>query len=119
MSIKNTVLIVGATSGIGGALARRIHAQGKKVIATGRNQVRLSSMAAQLPGLEISCFDFSDIPALPSHVIGLMKKYPDIDTVIVNAGIQTFMIFKEADHEAPALITKEVTTNFTAPIVFC
>jgi short-subunit dehydrogenase involved in D-alanine esterification of teichoic acids len=119
MSIKNTILVIGATSGIGRALTRSIHAQGKKVIATGRNQARLSSMTAELPGLETSCFDFSDIHALPTHVSGLMKKYPDIDTVIVNAGIQNLMMFKDADPEGPQLITKEVTTNVTAPIVFC
>jgi short-subunit dehydrogenase involved in D-alanine esterification of teichoic acids len=119
MSIKNTVLIIGATSGIGAALARRIHAQGKKVIVTGRNQERLSSIAAELPGLETSCFDFSDIPALSSHVSQLTTKYPELDTVIVNAGIQNIFLLKDADIGTSDAIIKEVETNLTAPIVFC
>jgi short-subunit dehydrogenase involved in D-alanine esterification of teichoic acids len=119
MSIKNTVLIIGATSGIGAALAHSIHAQGKKVIGTGRNQERLSSMAAELPGFEPSCFDFSDVPALPTHVSELMTKYPEIDTVIVNAGIQNVLLFKDADAGATEKIAKEIATNLTAPIVFC
>lgn len=119
MSVKQTVLIIGGTSGIGGALVHSIRAQGKKVIATGRNQSRLSSLSTELPGLETSCFDFSDIPALPSHVSSLMENYPDIDTVVINAGIQNFLMFKDAEPEVPAAITKEITTNVTAPIIFC
>lgn len=119
MSIKNTVLIIGATSGIGAALARSIHAQGKKVIATGRNKERLSSLAIELPGLETSCWDFSDIHALSTRVSELTTKYPELDTVIVNAGVQSILMFKDADVGASETINQEVTTNLTAPIVFC
>ncbi|KAL9037396.1 MAG: hypothetical protein Q9180_003737, partial [Flavoplaca navasiana] len=46
-----TILIIGATSGIGEGLARRFHAQGKKVIITGRRQDRLDALTQELPGL--------------------------------------------------------------------
>jgi uncharacterized oxidoreductase len=50
----NTILILGATRGIGEALARRFHGLGKKVIATGRKQdlETLTRLAQELPGLE-------------------------------------------------------------------
>jgi short-subunit dehydrogenase involved in D-alanine esterification of teichoic acids len=48
----NTVLIIGATAGIGEAFARRFHQLGKKIIATGRNQDKLNTLAKELPGLE-------------------------------------------------------------------
>ena len=50
----NTILILGATRGIGEALARRFHSMGKKVIATGRGQelAKLAQLAQDLPGLE-------------------------------------------------------------------
>ena len=55
-----TILILGATRGIGEALARRFHSLGKKVIATGRRQEQetLAQLAHDLPGLEfrIVCF---------------------------------------------------------------
>ncbi|KAG0645428.1 putative oxidoreductase [Hyphodiscus hymeniophilus] len=119
MSIKSTVLIIGATSGIGRALARSIHAQGKKVIATGRNIERLSALAAELPELETDCWDFSDIHSLPNRVSKITSKYPNLDTVIVNAGIQNLYMFKDIQVGASKTINDEVTTNLTAPIVFC
>lgn len=120
MSIKNTDLIIGATGGIGAALARSIYAQGKRVIITGRRQSILSTMAAELPGLETACFDFSDIPALSSHVSNLTTKYPDLDTVIINVGVQNILSFKDpAEAGTPELIAAEVTTNLIAPIVLC
>lgn len=45
------VLIIGATSGIGDHLARTYHAQGKKVIATGRRAERLAKLKEECPGI--------------------------------------------------------------------
>ncbi|KAI4123472.1 MAG: hypothetical protein LQ341_007195, partial [Variospora aurantia] len=46
-----TILIIGATSGLGEGLARRFHAQGKEVIVTGRRQDRLDALEKELQGL--------------------------------------------------------------------
>lgn len=49
-----TILILGATSGLDEAFARRFHAQGKKVIAAGRRAERLQALKDELKGLEIA-----------------------------------------------------------------
>jgi short-subunit dehydrogenase involved in D-alanine esterification of teichoic acids len=119
MSALNSVLIIGATSGIGAGIARRLHAQGKKVIATGRRQERLATLKDELPGLETSFFDISDLAGLPGAFSALAAAHPDIDTVIVNAGLQSY--FTIADYQSqkvsPAQIEQEVNTNLTGPIV--
>ena len=50
----NTILILGATRGIGDGLARRFHSLGKNVIATGRGQDedKLVQLSKELPGLQ-------------------------------------------------------------------
>ncbi|KAH9224333.1 hypothetical protein DL95DRAFT_485304 [Leptodontidium sp. 2 PMI_412] len=109
MSIHHTVFIIGATSGIGASLAHHIHAQGKTVIATGRRQDRLSTLASSHPGLQTSCFDFSDISILLSNLSALTAKYPAI----------SFFKFSDAKTPSPEAIAKEVTTNITAPMIVC
>lgn len=47
----NSILIIGGTSGIGEAFARRFHSIGKKVVVAGRRVERLNSLANELPGL--------------------------------------------------------------------
>jgi len=47
-----TILVLGATSGLGEAFARRFHAQGKKVIAAGRRAERLEALKSELKELE-------------------------------------------------------------------
>jgi uncharacterized oxidoreductase len=55
MSAKfKTILILGATSGLGEAFARHFHAQGKKAIAAGRRVERLQALKEELKGLEIA-----------------------------------------------------------------
>ena len=46
------ILIIGGTSGIGEAFARRFHAIGKKVVVAGRRAERLHVLANELQGLE-------------------------------------------------------------------
>jgi short-subunit dehydrogenase involved in D-alanine esterification of teichoic acids len=116
-TILNTVLIIGATSGIGAGLARRLHAQGKKVIATGRRLERLVSLQKELSGLETAYFDITDIRSLTGVFSDLAQKHPDIDTVIINAGMSSYFSLDKPGDISPEAISKEVTTNLTGPIV--
>ncbi|KAI5923425.1 NAD(P)-binding protein [Camillea tinctor] len=114
-SRMNTVLIIGATAGIGLAFTHRFHAMGKKVIATGRNERKLNRMAQELPGLETRQFDISDLAAIPANINGLLKDFPSLDTVFIMAGIQQSFNFFDASSTTPEKIAKEITTDLTAP----
>ncbi|PFH55088.1 hypothetical protein XA68_10774 [Ophiocordyceps unilateralis] len=112
-----TILIIGATSGIGEAFARRFHGLGKKVIATGRNQEKLKGLAQELPGLEARQLFIDDIGALAHHVAAILSEFPTLDTVIITAGIQHCFSLLDASTTKAEEMASEITTNLTAPTV--
>ncbi|KAF3404363.1 putative oxidoreductase DltE [Talaromyces pinophilus] len=116
-AINKVVLIIGATSGIGEGLTRRIHAQGKKVIAAGRREDRLRLLEKELPGLCTVCLDISDIGNLPTVLSTILQDHPDLDTVIVSAGIQSYFSIKEGHLSSPSKIQSEFDINLTGPAV--
>lgn len=113
----STILILGGTGGIGESFARRFHKMGKKVIVTGRREAMLASLASELPGLETYTMDNSDLGSLAGHVETLLGRFPDIDTVWVNGGIQYQGDFRSLENFSDEKIIQEMTTNLTAPIV--
>ncbi|KAH7379039.1 hypothetical protein BKA64DRAFT_714216 [Cadophora sp. MPI-SDFR-AT-0126] len=113
----DTILVLGATSGIGAAFARYFHSKGKKVIAAGRRLERLQSLANELPGLEIFQFDVENISSIESKFAELFKTYPDLDSVVVMAGKMETLQLADPSTSTTASIVSEITTNFTAPLV--
>lgn len=119
MSVKNisTILILGATSGLGEAFTHYFHTQGKKVLAAGRNTSKLAALKAELSGLETFRIDVEDIANLEKNIQAVIKAFPDLDAVFVMAGIMKFSNFKDASTSSNEDIISEVTTNFTAPLI--
>ncbi|PYH88280.1 NAD(P)-binding protein [Aspergillus ellipticus CBS 707.79] len=112
-----TVLIIGATSGIGEAFARRFHAAGKQVIITGRRAERLQQLSQELPGLDTRAWDITDSATLSTHVADILASHPTLDTVFVNAGIQRSFSMLDSSISTPESITSEIQANLTAPIL--
>ena len=54
------VLVTGATGGIGGAIAKALHAQGAKVAISGTRREVLDTLAAELGGVDIDMNEFGD-----------------------------------------------------------
>jgi 3-hydroxy acid dehydrogenase / malonic semialdehyde reductase len=85
---KRTALITGATSGIGEATARKLHAIGYQIIATGRREDRLKKLQADLGAdrLLTLCFDVRNREAVQLALAGLPESFKNIELLVNNAG---------------------------------
>lgn len=88
---KKTILITGATSGIGEACARRLAQDGNDLILTGRNAAHLEELKNELKSDSVDVltlvFDVRDRAAATAAINGLTGKWATIDVLINNAGL--------------------------------
>ncbi|MFT0860151.1 SDR family NAD(P)-dependent oxidoreductase [Ancylobacter sp. G4_0304] len=83
-----TVLVTGATSGIGAATARRFALAGARVVATGRRADRLIALRDELgPRLHPLEVDVRDNEALTAALTALPPEFAGINVVFANAGL--------------------------------
>ncbi|AWB65408.1 short-chain dehydrogenase [Saccharobesus litoralis] len=82
MSKDKTVLITGASSGIGEAVAKQYANANYQVYACGRNKQRLQSLAEYHKNIKPLAFDLSEHEQLPV----IASRLPTIDIAIFNAG---------------------------------
>ncbi|MCS0504357.1 SDR family NAD(P)-dependent oxidoreductase [Ancylobacter mangrovi] len=83
-----TVLVTGATAGIGAATARRFALAGARVIGTGRRADRLIALRDELgPNFHPLEVDVRDNAALTAALEGLPEAFAKINVVFANAGL--------------------------------
>ncbi|MGB2153736.1 MAG: SDR family NAD(P)-dependent oxidoreductase, partial [Flavobacteriaceae bacterium] len=85
--MNKTILITGATSGIGKATAIHFAALGARLILCGRRQERLNQLKDELPSeVHILNFDVRDRAAVFEAIESLPQTFEQIDVLINNAG---------------------------------
>ncbi len=86
--MTKTILITGATDGLGRATAFALASQGHTIIAHGRNEQKLNELKAEI-GADVSTVqaDMSDLPDVVLMGRHLMEAHDQIDLVINNAGV--------------------------------
>lgn len=81
------IIIIGATSGIGKALAALLVSKGYLVGITGRREGLLSQLAATCPGqYRFRPFDVTDTGSAPAHLEKLVAAMGGVDAVVISAG---------------------------------
>jgi len=111
----NTIFIPGATSGIGLALAVRLHDAGNTVIVGGRRSELLTRIAERHPGIDTVRIDTTDPDSIADAAEQVLAQHPELNVLIPMAGIM-----QAEDWTSPraALHTSEaiVTTNLLGPL---
>lgn len=96
MGIENkTVLVTGASSGMGKAIVERFVAEGANVVAVARRKERLEELAKSLEGKKgkaaVFVGDVSDPKTTDDMIDFAVNKFGSLDVLINNAGIMDDM----------------------------
>ncbi|MCH9681103.1 MAG: SDR family NAD(P)-dependent oxidoreductase [Deltaproteobacteria bacterium] len=116
-------VLLGATKGIGRALARAMVARGDTVFLLGRSASDLADSAADLQvrgnneaTVGTATCDLEDPATFEPALAAAHEALGGLDAVIVTAGMFATQDALEADR---ALLTRMLTVNFAHTVVFC
>jgi len=110
----NTILVTGGGSGIGAALAQRLHDAGNTVIVAGRRLEALQRACAGRAGMHAMALDIDSAAAIDAFAAALVAAHPALNVVLNNAGIMRFEALDTRRDLADAEAT--ITTNLLGPI---
>ncbi|MEC5181461.1 SDR family NAD(P)-dependent oxidoreductase [Arthrobacter sp. CG_A4] len=119
---QRTIVITGASDGIGASAARILSKRGERVVVVGRSAEKTERIATEI-GADFFVADFAVLAQVRRLAAQLKEKYPRIDVLANNAGgimgkreltadghEKTFQI----NHLAPFLLTTELMEVLTA-----
>ena len=104
-----SVLLTGATGGLGGAIARALAARGAVVILSGRQAEPLEALASEIRGRAVAA-DLSE-PDAPSR---LLEQAGDVDALVANAALPGS---GELTSFSPAEVDRVLDVNLRAPVM--
>jgi len=109
---EKTILVTGASSGIGRSIAVECSKLGANLIITGRNRERLTETFQQLTGVSnlMICADLTN----SNEIKELVNSIPNLDGIVYAAGINTKTPVKFINEEK---IDAMMRTNYYAPLL--
>lgn len=110
---RKTVLLTGATGGIGSEVARQLSAAGARLILTGRSATKLKALQRQL-AVEtlVYCCDLT-VTAEQQGLLQFCQQQGGIDILINNAGISQFGLCQQQQ------FSELISINLLVPMQLC
>ncbi|WP_215145159.1 SDR family NAD(P)-dependent oxidoreductase [Exiguobacterium qingdaonense] len=105
------VVITGASSGLGAALAHSFYEQGNKLLLIGRNEERLKTIANSCEG-DWMCADVATSSALVEEVL---ERFGTFDIWVNNAGMAEFDLVLDQSTE---VLEETMRVNAIAPMLY-
>ena len=106
---KSLVVITGASSGIGAAIAKRFSEAGHSLLLIGRRVEKMQEL--NLPNTMIRKVDVTDIQALKNAIKDAEIEYGPVDLLVNNAGL---MLLGQIDNQDPIEWQKMYDVNVLA-----
>ena len=121
MTLPNpaVIMITGASSGIGAALARRLAAPGRTLHLQGRDESRLQALATEVDDSGGEAIphrlDLADPAAVDAEAERLGREIPRLDALVHSAGVVTLGPVESADITD---LDRQYAINLRAPFAF-
>lgn len=114
----NTIIITGASRGIGKAFVERLLEEGNQVIAIAKSKEGLDKLQSEFPSIQTVTCDLSKSEERIELVKTIKSRFSKANILINNAGIQVNQYdhrFADPQTSLDAIKT-EIEINYTAPI---
>jgi short-subunit dehydrogenase len=111
------VWLVGASTGIGYALAKLLHQHDASVIVSARSENKLNAFTAEYPGSTAIACDVTNAEQVMGAAAEILSKHPQIDVVFYCAGYYTPQAASLSKNPIDLLeIEQHMSLNFTGAL---
>ena len=108
-----TALVTGASGGIGGAIARQLHAQGARVVLTGRRRAALDELARALGERALVLPADLAEPDAPERLVKAAEESGGLDILVNNAGLtRDNLALRLKDEDWQTVLDVNLTAGF-------
>lgn len=121
--MEQLVVVTGASGGIGEAIARRLSADGARVVVLARREAPLRRLAEEIDGAAYPV-DLADADATAAICARILEEEGIPDVIVNNAGAGRFLSIEETSNdearqqvELPYLAAFHVTRGFIEPML--
>jgi len=116
-----SALVTGATGGIGGAVAKALHAQGAQVAISGTRREALEALAAELGSrVHIVPANLSDKDSVEALIPAAEAALGQVDILVNNAGVtrdNLFMRMKDEEWETVLRVNLEAAFRLSRAVI--